>query len=43
MPIIKNYGFLWDRKHFYRGAGSDKGHLRGWAKGADSSTKCNTV
>ena len=33
MPIIKNYGFLWDRKHFYRGAGSDKGHLRGWTKG----------
>lgn len=33
MPIIKNYGFLWERKHFFRGVGRDKGHLRGWAKG----------
>jgi hypothetical protein len=33
MPIIKNYGFLWERKHFFRGAGSNSGHMLGWAKG----------
>lgn len=32
--IVKNYGFLWERKHFYRGAGSNKGELLGYAKGA---------
>lgn len=31
MPIIKNYGFLWDRKYIYRGAGSTPGHLKGTA------------
>jgi guanylate kinase len=29
MPIIKNYGFLWERKYFYRGSGSNAGHLIG--------------
>lgn len=33
MPIIKNYGFLWDRDHVYRGAGSNAGHLKGTAPG----------
>ena len=33
MPIIKNYGFLWDRNHVYRGAGSNAGHLKGTASG----------
>lgn len=33
MPIIKNYGFLWDRKHFYRGVGGNCGHMLGWARG----------
>lgn len=33
MPIIKNYGFLWDRNHIYRGAGSNPGHLKGTASG----------
>ncbi len=33
MPIIKNYGFLWERKNIYRGAGGDgnAGHLLGKA------------
>lgn len=33
MPIIKNYGFLWERKYIYRGSGGDgnAGHLRGFA------------
>lgn len=29
MPIIKNFGFLWERKYIYRGAGSNAGHLKG--------------
>lgn len=29
MPIIKNYGFLWDRTHVFRGSGSNPGHLKG--------------
>lgn len=33
MPIIKNYGFLWDRNHIYRGAGNNAGHLKGSASG----------
>jgi hypothetical protein len=33
MPIIKNYGFLWERKFIYRGSGGDgnAGHLRGFS------------
>ena len=33
MPVIKNYGFLWERKYIFRGTGGDgnSGHLRGWA------------
>lgn len=33
MPIIKNYGFLWDRDYVYRGAGNKAGHLKGTAAG----------
>ncbi len=35
VPIIKNYGFLWERKFIYRGAGGDgnSGHLKGEARG----------
>ena len=33
MPIIKNYGFLWDRDCVYRGAGNNAGHLKGTAAG----------
>ena len=33
MPIIKNYGFLWDRDYVYRGAGKNPGHLKGTAAG----------
>lgn len=33
MPIIKNYGFLWERKYIYRGSGGDgnAGHLMGYS------------
>ncbi|VVE24036.1 GIY-YIG nuclease family protein [Pandoraea soli] len=31
MPIIKNFGFLWERKYIYRGMGGDAGHLKGEA------------
>ena len=33
MPIIKNYGFLWDRKWIYEGTGGqgNSGHLKGYA------------
>lgn len=35
MPIIKNYGFLWERKFIFRGSGGDgnAGHLRGFTSG----------
>ena len=35
MPIIKNYGFLWERRFIYRGTGGDgnAGHLEGEARG----------
>lgn len=33
MPIIKNYGFLWERKFLYRGAGQNAGHLKGKCRG----------
>ena len=33
MPIIKNYGFLWDRGEIFRGAGSNAGHLKGESPG----------
>lgn len=35
MPIIKNYGFLWERKYICRGTGGDgnAGHLRGSTSG----------
>jgi hypothetical protein len=34
MPIIKNFGFLWERKFIYRGSGGDgnAGHLRAKAR-----------
>lgn len=34
MPIIKNYGFLWDRDYIYRGTGNNAGHLKGTASGS---------
>lgn len=35
MSIIKNYGFLWERRYIYRGTGGDgnAGHLRGIRNG----------
>lgn len=35
MAIIKNYGFLWERKYIYvgRGGGGQAGHLKGFRKG----------
>lgn len=33
MPIIKNYGFLWDRDYIYRGRGKNPGHLKGTSPG----------
>jgi hypothetical protein len=35
VPIIKNYGFLWERKNIYRGGGGDgnAGHLNGRTSG----------
>lgn len=35
MAIIKNYGFLWERKYFYRGRGGRSGHLQGFCKGEE--------
>lgn len=34
MPIIKNFGFLWERKYIHRGGGGsgNSGHLRGETK-----------
>jgi hypothetical protein len=36
MPIIKNFGFLWERKYIYRGSGGDgnAGHLKAYASAA---------
>ena len=33
MAIIKNFGFLWERKFIYRGNGGNAGHLRGTSQG----------
>lgn len=33
MSIIKSYGFMWERKFVFRGAGSNAGHLKGTAAG----------
>lgn len=35
MAIIKNFGFLWERKYIYRGTGGagKAGHLKGEARG----------
>lgn len=32
MPVIKNFGFLWERKYLHRGAGGNgnAGHLKGF-------------
>jgi hypothetical protein len=35
MPIIKSYGFLWERKYIFRGTGNTAGHLRGTAAGLE--------
>lgn len=32
MGVIKNFGFLWERKYLYRGKGSNAGHLYGYNK-----------
>ena len=39
MPIIKNYGFLWERKYIFRGTGGDgnAGHLKGKASNNKSA------
>ena len=39
MAIIKNFGFLWERKYIYRGAGGpgNAGHLFGTAPGKSES------
>lgn len=39
VPIIKNYGFLWERKYIYRGSGGDgnAGHLRGKVKNSQEA------
>jgi len=38
VPIIKNYGFLWERKYIYRGSGGDgnAGHLKGTKNGQET-------
>jgi hypothetical protein len=33
MAIIKNFGFLWERKYINRGRGKKAGHLYGVARG----------
>jgi hypothetical protein len=39
MAIIKNYGFLWERKYIFRGWGGDgsAGHLKGRAKNVEAN------
>ena len=37
MPIIKNYGFLWERQFIYRGRGNSAGHLEGRASGQNNA------
>jgi len=41
MPIIKNYGFLWERKYIYRGTGGEgnSGHLKGHTKNQEANFK----
>lgn len=33
MSLIKNWGFQWQRQYIFRGAGSNAGHLKGYAAG----------
>jgi len=33
MALIKNWGFQWQRQYIFRGAGSNAGHLKGYASG----------
>jgi hypothetical protein len=33
MSLIKNWGFQWQRQYIFRGAGSNAGHLKGYASG----------
>jgi hypothetical protein len=33
MSPIKNWGFQWQRQYIFRGAGSNAGHLKGYAAG----------
>ncbi len=37
MALIKNWGFQWERRYIYRGAGKAAGHLRGRAQGRPDS------
>jgi hypothetical protein len=39
MSIIRNFGFLWERKYIYRGSGGDgnSGHLKGNARGCPTT------
>jgi hypothetical protein len=38
MGAIKNFGFLWKRKHIKRDGTGDGGHLKGYAKGNQDKT-----
>lgn len=35
MSIVKNYGFLWERRFIYRGVGGAPGHLQGKRSGGN--------
>jgi hypothetical protein len=37
MALIKNWGFMWQRKHIFRGTGGTAGHLRGRARGRNDA------
>ena len=39
LPIIKNYGFLWERKFLYRGKGGTSGHLKGYKQRGSANGK----
>lgn len=45
MAIIKNYGFLWERKYIFRGTGGhgNAGHLKGHASGKKEADFCDQI
>ncbi len=45
MSIIKNFGFLWERKYIYAGTGGadNAGHLKGEAKGKPIADFCDQI